>query len=185
MVLQSKRPLTLSNVPESKSFNTHLSKKIRTWLGVPLLIRDQVIGMISIDSSRPDYFTPDQVQIASAFADQVAIAIENARLYRQVQFEKSFFETVVSTTPIAIIVTNRDDVVTSWNPEAERIFGFNQSEAIGQNIDSLVANEENIYLDALRYSETMRRRNLSTPLCSALAKTGLCLMWKCLSSRLS
>ncbi len=53
------------------------------WLAVPLLVKDQVIGVISIQHSRPSYFTSGHLQLALAIANQAAIAIENARLYEQ------------------------------------------------------------------------------------------------------
>lgn len=58
---------------------------IRSWLGVPLVIRQRVIGLLAIDSSQPNHFTPAHARLASAFADQVAIALENARLFSEVQ----------------------------------------------------------------------------------------------------
>jgi PAS domain S-box-containing protein len=53
------------------------------WLAVPLWVKDQVIGVISIQHSRPGYFSASHLQLAMAIANQAAIAIENARLYEQ------------------------------------------------------------------------------------------------------
>jgi GAF domain-containing protein len=47
---------------------------------VPLLYRGEAIGVITLDSGRPA-FMAEEAQIARAFANQVAVAIENARLY--------------------------------------------------------------------------------------------------------
>lgn len=58
---------------------------VRAWLGVPLVIKDQVIGMLSLHHDKPDYYTPQHARLATAFANQAAIAIENARLYEQAQ----------------------------------------------------------------------------------------------------
>jgi PAS domain S-box-containing protein len=58
---------------------------IRSWLGVPLLLKDQVIGMISLDHREPSFFGQRQAELALAFADQVAVAVENARLYQAEQ----------------------------------------------------------------------------------------------------
>lgn len=54
---------------------------VRSWMGVPLIAKGQVIGMISFDSSEPDHYQPPQAELAQVFANQVAVAIENARLY--------------------------------------------------------------------------------------------------------
>ncbi len=58
---------------------------IRSWLGVPLIVRQQVIGLLAIDSSHPRHFTAEHARLASAFADHVAIALENSRLFSEVQ----------------------------------------------------------------------------------------------------
>jgi len=58
---------------------------IRSWLGVPLIVHDQLIGLLAIDSNNPHHFTPENIELVSTFANQVAIAIENARLFNEVQ----------------------------------------------------------------------------------------------------
>lgn len=54
---------------------------IRSWLGVPLTGRDTVIGLLNLDRIQPHAFTSLDAVLASTFAQQAAIAIENARLY--------------------------------------------------------------------------------------------------------
>jgi signal transduction histidine kinase len=58
---------------------------VRAWLGLPLVSRGQVIGMISLDWMEIRPFTSDEIDLAMAFANQAGIAIENARLYEQTQ----------------------------------------------------------------------------------------------------
>lgn len=56
-----------------------------SWMGVPLVAKDNVIGVLRIDHVEPRHFTGQHAHLAMAFADQVAVAIENARLYQQAQ----------------------------------------------------------------------------------------------------
>lgn len=56
-----------------------------SWLGAPLLAKDCLIGVLAMEHIRPDYFTLQDAHLVSAFADQAAVAIENARLYEQAQ----------------------------------------------------------------------------------------------------
>ncbi len=58
---------------------------IRSWMGVPLIIKEQPIGMLAIDHSEPDYYTQERAELAQAFASQAATAMENARLYEAEQ----------------------------------------------------------------------------------------------------
>ncbi len=56
---------------------------LRCWMGIPLIVRDQTIGMLSLDHSTPGAFDITQAKLAQVFANQAAVAIENARLYRE------------------------------------------------------------------------------------------------------
>jgi PAS domain S-box-containing protein len=56
---------------------------VRTWMGIPLIVGGQAIGALSIEHDRPHAYTSSQAAMALAIANQAAVAIENARLYRQ------------------------------------------------------------------------------------------------------
>jgi PAS domain S-box-containing protein len=62
-----------------------LSEEVRSWLGVPLIAKGRLIGVLRLDHGEPGYFTQAHGRLALAFADQAAAAIENARLYEQAQ----------------------------------------------------------------------------------------------------
>lgn len=61
------------------------SGKIRSWMGIPLKFKDQLVGLLSIHHHLVDYYTATDARLAFAFANQAAVAIENARLYQQAQ----------------------------------------------------------------------------------------------------
>ncbi len=54
----------------------------RSWLGIPMLLGEEVIGVISVQSYRPNTFGERERELLSTIADTVAMAIENARLYQ-------------------------------------------------------------------------------------------------------
>ncbi|GIV95683.1 MAG: hypothetical protein KatS3mg057_0340 [Herpetosiphonaceae bacterium] len=84
IVVQQRQPYILDNAPTVYSgFANEYSTSIhvRSWLGIPLIVHDRVIGMLAVDKAQPGYFTADHARLAAAFADHVAITIENARLY--------------------------------------------------------------------------------------------------------
>ncbi len=58
---------------------------VHAWMAVPLILRDQVIGILVLTSSEEQAFTERHATLALAIANQAAIAIENARLYEQAQ----------------------------------------------------------------------------------------------------
>jgi PAS domain S-box-containing protein len=70
--------------------------------------------------------------------------------------QQRFFEALLEVSPEAIVTTAMDDTVASWNPAAERLFGYSAQEAIGRDIDDLVARREDLRAEA---KELDRRAN--------------------------
>src|SRR5215813_7934180 len=56
-------------------------KNTRSELAVPLVSQNRVVGVLDIESPEPGYFREDQVKLLNLLASQIAIAIENARVY--------------------------------------------------------------------------------------------------------
>lgn len=56
---------------------------VRGWMGVPLIVRDEVIGFITLDNRQVSAYSEEHAELAQTFAHQAAVAIENARLYEQ------------------------------------------------------------------------------------------------------
>src|SRR5262245_52534847 len=58
---------------------------IRSWLNLPLIHRDSVIGVITVGHAQPRAFTRDDIELLRTFADQAVIAIENVRLFKELE----------------------------------------------------------------------------------------------------
>ena len=56
---------------------------VRSWLGVPLIAKGSLLGMLTLDHDQPDIFQARHADLVQTFANQVAVAIENARLYQR------------------------------------------------------------------------------------------------------
>ncbi|HJT56581.1 MAG TPA: PAS domain S-box protein [Ktedonobacteraceae bacterium] len=57
----------------------------RTWMAIPMMLKERVMGMLNLSSRKPNYFTARHATLALGIAAQAAVAIENARLYEQAQ----------------------------------------------------------------------------------------------------
>jgi PAS domain S-box-containing protein len=68
----------------------------------------------------------------------------------QLQRQKQYYESLLEVSPTAIVTVDPDHKVTSWNPAAEKLFGYSRQEAIGREVDSLVANSEAVHPEAVR-----------------------------------
>jgi two-component system NtrC family sensor kinase len=71
--------------PEYKEKNEARLGNVRAMLGVPLMLRGEPIGAFGLSRREPVPFTQRQVELVTTFADQAVIAIENARLFDEVQ----------------------------------------------------------------------------------------------------
>lgn len=58
---------------------------VRGWLGIPLAVKGAVVGLMTLQRSEPGGFDEGEVRLTQAFGDQLAVALENARLYAQAQ----------------------------------------------------------------------------------------------------
>jgi PAS domain S-box-containing protein len=72
--------------PAFKEFPHH---RIHAWMAVPLKVKGQIIGIIALDGYQVGKFSEKHAQLAVTYANQVAIALENARLFSDLQAELS------------------------------------------------------------------------------------------------
>jgi len=115
-----------SNAQEDERFahnESIIELNLRSILCVPLKTKDHVIGICYLDNrvaTRP--FVRDDLYLFNLLAEQAAIAIENAQLYRQLESLKIYNESIVRQTPTGIIVLDQDLRIRTFNCIADKIF---------------------------------------------------------------
>jgi len=86
VVVETGKPYLLRETGDVYSeFKKPPHNHIHSWLGVPLIVQDKLIGLLTIDSVEENHFTDDDINIATTFANQVSIALENARIFKKTQ----------------------------------------------------------------------------------------------------
>jgi signal transduction histidine kinase/DNA-binding response OmpR family regulator len=92
----SQQPLVIGDVQNTpgwnKSSGTPVALQTRSWMGVPMLAQDQVIGMITLDRYTPNVYTERDASMALAIARHAAIAVENARLHNELESHLGMLE---------------------------------------------------------------------------------------------
>ncbi|MCB0155308.1 MAG: GAF domain-containing sensor histidine kinase, partial [Anaerolineae bacterium] len=85
-VIAEGRPMNLADAPvRYPAFRQPPFDHIRSWLGVPLRVQEEIIGIITVDRRQAGGYSEEEVRLTTAFADQAALGLGNARLYQQAE----------------------------------------------------------------------------------------------------
>lgn len=96
-VVTQKKPRIAMDVGEDAVFfNNPDLPMTRSQVALPLLVRDKVLGVLDIQSDKPQAFSSDDIDTLQTLADQIAIAIENARLMDETQSAMTQLEALTS-----------------------------------------------------------------------------------------
>ena len=126
----------------------------KSFVLIPLMAGKELVGGITLqDFEREDAFTDLSVSLLETIAANMGTAIQNARLFNEVVRRKEYFEALFQNNPVAVVTIDNNANVTSWNPAAEKLFGYTLEEALGRNVDSLVAKRDDIYEEAVALSQ--------------------------------
>ena len=105
-----------------------------------MISQNQLIGVLHIQSLKPGAYTESDVRLAERVGNQIAGAIANAQLFSErkraeeaLRESEARLQVQINRMPIGCIVWDREFRVLSWNPAAERIFGFTAEEAVGKH----------------------------------------------------
>ncbi len=102
-------------IPFNKSFY------MRSNLGVPLWVRDKVIGALTIDNRGLHTYTDEEIRVVRAFAQQAAIAIENARLYEAQRGQRELAEALAAAAATISSVLDFDQVLDTILDQVVRV----------------------------------------------------------------
>lgn len=83
-IAETKRPMLIEDVRSHPDWHVEPGLEyIRSRIGAPLIVKDRVIGYLTLDHRQVGAYTREDVQVSDTLARQVAVAIENARLYTE------------------------------------------------------------------------------------------------------
>ncbi len=81
-VIAMNHPIVINDTRSDDRWTDVPGIQIRSWIGLPLRARENLVGVLNINHEQPNSFTQEDVEIAQAFADQASVALQNARLYQ-------------------------------------------------------------------------------------------------------
>jgi PAS domain S-box-containing protein len=113
-VLNRKRPLVIDDVQEVSGWvmseDLKRSDEVRAWIGAPMLVRDEAVGLLTVSCSNPFAYGFLEVQVADAFANQAATAVANAQLYSESQRQMDATVALAETARVVSASLDLDDV---------------------------------------------------------------------------
>lgn len=126
-MVRNRQPIFIPNVLDDKRWvQISLTENVRAWMGIPLVVNDQMIGQLSLNHAKPGFYRQFHAEFASTFANQAVAAIERARLHRKtieqarLQQEVETARTIqTSFLPDANPQLEGWDIAASWEPAKE------------------------------------------------------------------
>ena len=147
-VITQGQPVLTTNAQEDPRFDSQesvITLNLRSILCVPLKVKGELTGVIYADNRiRTGLFTRSDLELLSAFANQAAVAIENARLFEsvrktlsQVTELKNLMDDIFASIASGVITADLEDRITLANQAAESILGKQAEELIGRKITDI------------------------------------------------
>jgi len=166
-VIDGGEAILTTNAREDPRFGEQesiIAFNLRSILCVPLTVKSELIGVIYADNRiRSGIFTESDRDLLIAFANQAAVAIENARLFsslkrslEEVTELKNLMDDVFASIVSGVITADVQDQITLCNRAAAAILGHASAEIVGRPLGEVIptfAAEILPHLDAVRKSE--------------------------------
>ncbi len=139
----TKQAVIVANTQESSQFRPHpLLPDTRSEMVVPLMVDEDVLGVIDLQSTEVDFLTEDVLPAFNVIAGQLAIAILNARQYRAAQENQRLMRTIIDSTPDWIIVKSRENRYVLVNQAFSDYIGIPVEGMTGKDDIEIGFNEE-------------------------------------------
>ncbi len=158
-VLEDGKPILTTNAQADPRFHSQdsiIAYNLRSILCVPLQVKGILTGVIYADNRiQEGLFTERERILLTSFADQAAVALENARLFRSVQDSlaevtelKNLMEDVFDSIASGVITTDMSDQIMLCNRAAKTILGSGTSALVGTSLLDLL----------FRYSPSLKEK---------------------------
>ena len=109
-----------------------------TGVGLPLITREKVIGVIFVFRNYPGIFSSNDRALLQSFANQAAIAVDNAQLYQQVTQDKQRMDALIDSAADGILILSPAHTITRCNPAFARMLGESINNIVGKSHEAVI-----------------------------------------------
>ncbi len=109
------------------SIDTRLAQSI----AMPLVFANNPLGLLIVFRSYQTAITPEDLNTLQSFADQAAIAVNNAQLYGEISNERQRLEAIISSSGDGVLILNPDLTIQQANNAFERMTGWSKENLVG------------------------------------------------------
>jgi PAS domain S-box-containing protein len=113
----------------------------RAVLCVPVAVNARTIGVLSLGDGSTREFTREEVVLLQAFADQAAIALQNASLYAESQTQRIQLTQILESTSDGVLFVGPDGHVQAANHHAADLLGCSGTSMVGSDLGSVLRRE--------------------------------------------
>ena len=104
----------------------------------PIVAGDRVLGVISVQSFTPGRYTRRDVELLEAVAALAATALKKIRVIEELRESEERFRSITEAADDAIVSADADGNILTWNPAAERTFGYTAAEIRGRPLTTIM-----------------------------------------------
>jgi PAS domain S-box-containing protein len=138
-----------NSLPVGITLVDQLRKRNRSFVGVPLLLNERVVGVLSMQFQLQNAYSPEHIRTLELLATQVAVAIQNSQLYAQVQDERNLANTLIDHLPGFFGMVDQQGRLVRWNKYGGTIAGYTPEDFGDLGLLSVVPVEEQARLTDL------------------------------------
>ncbi len=114
-----KKPIVIDDVDQEPYWiKSSSSAKVKSWIGVPLIAQNNVVGLLTVDSYDAAKYSQENVNIVAAFADQSATAVANAQAVMRLQYAETTYAVLFEDSTDLIIITDYEGLILDLNRKA-------------------------------------------------------------------
>ncbi|MBL0347356.1 GAF domain-containing protein [Candidatus Villigracilis affinis] len=127
-LIENKQPMFISDVRQYPGWvRIPESEFIRSWLGAPIIVNNEVIALFSLDSIEPNFFTKEHAELLQAFTGQASLALQNARLFNETAQRAREFASLYETSSTLSIENELEVLLQNIVEKAKEMLKSNSS----------------------------------------------------------